>query len=77
MKYRGIEIGKPTLEMVQEYICRMGFGFSATEIFDFYQPKNWTTKKGQPIKTLEAMVNSFNGSYCLSKCRDMSPTLFS
>ncbi len=69
MKYKGVEVGIPTLEMIQEQINRMGFGFSASELYKHYQSMNWLTKKGQPIKTLEALVNSYNGSYYLPKIK--------
>ncbi len=65
MKYKGIEVGIPTLEMIQEQIDRMGFKFAASELFEHYQAMNWLTKKGQPIKTLESLINSYNGSYNL------------
>ena len=65
MKYKGIEVGIPTLEMIQEQIDRMGFKFAASELFEHYKAMNWLTKKGQPIKTLESLINSYNGSYNL------------
>lgn len=67
MKYKGIEVGIPTLDMIQELIDRMEFGFSASELYNHYQKMGWLTKKHQPIKSLEALVNSYNGSYYLPK----------
>ena len=62
MKYKGKEIGKePTLEMIVEYIEYMGFDLDAKEIYDHYKSKGWLTIKHKPLKTVESMVNAFNG----------------
>ncbi len=63
MKYKGVEVGVPTLEMVQEQINRMGFGFSASELYKHYQSMNWLTKKGQAVKTLESACNVANSVF--------------
>jgi len=60
MKYKNSEIGIPTLEQIQEFINRMGFKFTASEVFDYFSANNWLTKKGEPIKTLESIVNVYN-----------------
>ena len=65
MTYKGKEIKEPTIEMISEYISKMGFGFSANEFIEYYSKRNWLTKKGQPIKTLESAINSYNGSVYL------------
>lgn len=65
MTYKGKEIKEPTIEMISEYISKMGFGFSANEFIEYYSKRNWLTRKGQPIKTLESAINSYNGSVYL------------
>lgn len=61
MKYQGKEIGIPTLEQIQEYISKKGFVVTAKEVYERFSKKNWETNKKKPIKSIEAMVNSWNG----------------
>lgn len=69
MTYKGKEIKEPTIEMISEYISKMGFGFSANEFIVYYSKRNWLTRKGQPIKTLESAINSYNGSVYLRQSK--------
>jgi hypothetical protein len=71
MKYKGKEIGKPTLEMVREYILRKNFGFSAQIAYNHLEKELWQTRNGQPIQSLEAAINAYNGVY-LTKQRKNS-----
>lgn len=61
MKYKGREIGEPILAQIEEYISVKGFCISPKETYDVYKARGWKTRKKQPIKTLEAMVDSYNG----------------
>lgn len=63
MKYKGIEIGEPTLKMFDEYVSRQNFGFPAKAAFDHFKAKHWCTSKGKPLQSLEAAVNAYNGVY--------------
>ena len=61
MKYNDEEIGIPTLEQIKEYIMRKNIKINAIDVYEKYSKKGWLNNKGLPIKTLESMVNSFNG----------------
>jgi very-short-patch-repair endonuclease len=61
MKYCNKEIGIPTLEQIKEYIIRRKFNVNAIDVYEKYSKRNWLNGKGLPIKTLESMVDSFNG----------------
>jgi hypothetical protein len=61
MKYKDEEIGIPTLGQIQEYISEKGLIVTAKEVYKHFKDKNWETNKKTPIKSLEAMVNSWNG----------------
>lgn len=63
MTYKGEEIGIPCVEMVQEYINEFALSISADEVLDYWRKKNFLTKKGLPVKTLEALVNVVNSIY--------------
>ena len=63
MIYKGKEIGKPTLEMVQEYINRERFTFPAQIAYNHLEKELWQTKKGQPYQSLEIALNIYNGIY--------------
>ena len=65
MKYKGKEIGKPTIEMVREYILRENFTFSAQTVYDHFEKELWQTQKGQPLQSLEGALNAYNGAYIL------------
>lgn len=61
MTYKGIQIDKPTIEMVQEYIDRMKFkNLSAFKIFNHYNSNGWRTAKGTPIVSIETAINACN-----------------
>lgn len=62
MKYCNNEIGTPTLEQIKEYIIRKKFNVNAIDVYEKYSKRNWLNNKGLPIKTLESMVDSFNGA---------------
>lgn len=62
MKYCNNEIGIPTLEQIKEYIIRKKFNVNAVDVYEKYSKRNWLNGKGLPIKTLELMVDSFNGA---------------
>lgn len=62
MKFKGLEIGIPTLLQVEIYIAEKGFYISAEEFYEKYSKRGWLTLKGEPIKSLEATIDSFNGS---------------
>lgn len=65
MKYKGKEIGIPTLEMVQEYILREKFTFPAQVAYNHLEKELWQTRKGQPYQSLETALNVYNGVFVL------------
>lgn len=62
MKYLDNEIGIPTIEQIREYIISKKFKVNAKEVYEHFRQKKWLNNKGTPIKTLEAMVNAYNGT---------------
>lgn len=61
MTYKEIEIDYPTVDMIQEFIDLKGFkNLSAEEIFNLYEQKGWKTVKGTPVKSIEAIIISYN-----------------
>jgi hypothetical protein len=63
MTYKGQEIGIPTLELIQECITQWKLRVSAQEVYDYWTSRNWLTKKGQPIKTIESACNVANSLF--------------
>lgn len=61
MTYKGVEIGTPTISMIREFIKREKFNLDAEKIFDEYEKRNWLTRKGKPVKTLESIICAANG----------------
>ena len=61
MKYKGHEIGKPTIEMLQECIDEHFYNISAEKIYKACEKRKWLTRKGTPIKDLECLVSAYNG----------------
>ena len=61
MTYKGIEIGTPTITMIQEFIKKERFNLDAESIFEEYEKRNWLTRKGKPVKTLESIICAANG----------------
>lgn len=58
MTYNGIGIGrKPKFEQLREYLAHTGINLDAMEIYKYWEPRHWSTKKGAPIKTLEKAVS--------------------
>lgn len=61
MTYKEMEIDYPTIEMIQEYINEKGFkNFSAEEIFNQYEQKNWLKADGNPVVFLEKAIDAYN-----------------
>lgn len=63
MTYKGQEIGIPTLELIQECINQWKLRVSAQEVYDYWTSRNWLTKKGQAVKTLESACNVANSLF--------------
>lgn len=63
MTYKRQEIGNPTLGIIQEFITSARLRVPASEVYGHYKSRGWLTKKGQPIKTLESMVLSYNSIF--------------
>lgn len=61
MKFKEKEIGIPTVDMFDEYIKQMGFKLTGQDVYDYCKKKHWLTNKGTPMKSVEAMTNSYNG----------------
>ncbi len=70
MKYKGNEIGIPTIEMIEEYVLREKFGFSPQAAFNHLQKELWQTRKGQPFQSLESALNAYNGAFVLRQRRN-------
>lgn len=51
-------------EEVLDMIMRFGLGVPVDFVMEYWGKKNWKTKKGEPVKTLEAAVNVCNSIYC-------------
>ena len=62
MTYKGDNIiGKPSLGLIQVYIEEKSLGLiTPQEVFDYWDKKDWLTKKGSEVKTLEAAINVYN-----------------
>ncbi len=63
MTYKEEEIGIPTIEQIQECINQWKLSVSAQETYDYWTTKNWLTKKGLPVKTLESACNVANSVF--------------
>lgn len=62
MKYKGKDIGNtPEIQMLYEYAERMGFNLDIEGIYKKYSDRNWLTKKGTPIVSVETIMNVENG----------------
>ena len=61
MRYKGKKIGNPEVWQIAEYIALKGYRLSAQAVYDKYNAKGWVNYKGEPIKSLEAIVDSQNG----------------
>ena len=70
MTYKGKEIIKPTLEMVQEYILRENFTFPAQAAYNHFEKELWQTRNGQPFRSLETALNSYNGGFIYRQQRN-------
>ena len=53
-------IGNPTLSIIEVYIAEKGLFCSPQDVFDYWSKKEWRTKRGEEIKTLEAAINVYN-----------------
>lgn len=61
MKYKKVEIGIPTIKQIKEYIARKNFNVVVEDIYNHYKNRKWLTLKNKPMRSVEAMVNSWNG----------------
>lgn len=61
MLFHDKEIGIPTLSQIQEYVEESGVFATPEDIYEFWSNRDWTTKKGTIIKSLEVAVNAYNG----------------
>ena len=62
MTFYGDEIGLiPTMTQIEIYIAKKGFNITPQEVWDYWGKKNWTTKHGCPVKTLESAISVVNG----------------
>lgn len=61
MTFKGDKIvGKPTLAMVEIYIAEKGLFCEAQDAYDYWENKEWLTKKGVEPKTLEIAIDCYN-----------------
>ena len=54
MTYKGIEVGIPTLEQINEYIKKRQFKFEAEDVFKYWEKRDWKSP------TLEHIVVEFH-----------------
>lgn len=74
MKYKGKEIGIPSLEQIEECCREEKLHVPAIEVYHYYSKKNWLTGKHKPVKTLEAACSAVNGAF-LKRLRKNEPFL--
>lgn len=67
MKYKDVEVGIPTKEMVDMYIQRKKLPFTADDFFNYWQNKKWKTQKGLPLKSLEAAMSAYDSVFYYSR----------
>lgn len=61
MTFKGDKIiGKPTLAMIEMYIAEKGLFCEPQDVYYYWEKKDWLTKKGAEVKTLEAAINVYN-----------------
>lgn len=60
MKYKGITITEPSLEMFEEFIQETNLPIVAEEVYNHYKKRNWKTKKGTEAKSVEVLCNAWN-----------------
>jgi len=72
MKYKGIEIGIPTLEQIEECCREEKLRVPAIEVYQYYTKKKWLTGKHKPVMTLEAACAAVNGAF-LKRLRKNEP----
>lgn len=60
MKYKGITITEPSLEMFEEFIQETNLPIVAEEVYNHYKKRNWLTKKGTKAKSVEVLCNAWN-----------------
>ena len=70
MKYRSEEIGTPTYEIVSECCKELKVDVPAEEVFDYWQKKDFKTKKGNVVFSVEVMVNVVNSIYVQQMRKD-------
>lgn len=62
MTLYGEEIGlKPSVRQVEAFIEEKGLYVTPQQVFEYWDSKDWLTKKGTPVKTLEAAISVVNG----------------
>ena len=67
MKYKGLEIEKPTYEQIVEYVKKEKFSFSPADCYAYFKEKQWKTNKGYEFSSLEVACNVYNSIYVFSK----------
>jgi len=53
-------IGEPTMSLIEICIAEEGLYCEPQQVYDYWKKKDWTTKKGSEVKTLEAACNVVN-----------------
>lgn len=61
MTFKGDKIvGKPTLAMIEIYIAEQGLFCEPQDVYYYWDKKDWLTKKGVEVKTLEVAIHVYN-----------------
>lgn len=71
MTFKGDNIGeRPTMMHIEIYIAEKGLYIEPKDAYDYWEKKQWLTKKGLPVKTLEAAIDVVNGIVLRRKERE-------
>lgn len=61
MTFKGDKIiGKPTLMQIEIYIAEKGLFCEPQDAYDYWESKEWMTKKNKEPMTLESAINIYN-----------------
>ncbi len=62
MRYKKKDIyGFPTIEMVEECVRSHNLSIDPQKAYDYWEKKQWKTKKGAKVKSLENCIDVYNG----------------
>lgn len=63
MKFKGKEFcDKPSLEVLTKCIWEMKLDISSRKMFDYYEERNWMSRKGYSIINLDSLIAGVNNN---------------